>query len=139
MKRLVLTSAFVPVMLIGSLLMAQDGTRRNQAIESQPSMDQVVPTEGMWYYIQELRRRDDPREAIRKRAELKSAQRQQRLAAQKWFGWSQGRPSASPTPTMGVYSPTWVGNGVSPYEWVGYGYTTTAVRINVNADDTKQR
>lgn len=139
MKRLVLTSAFVPVMLIGSLLMAQDGTRGNPTIESQPSMDQIVPTEGMWYYIQEMRRRDDPREAIRKRAELKSAQRQQRLAAQKWFGWSQGRPSASPTPTMGVYSPTWVGNGVSPYEWVGYGYTTTAVRINVNADDTKQR
>jgi hypothetical protein len=139
MKRLVLTSAFVPVMLISSLLMAQDGRRVNKAVDSQPSMDQVVPTEGMWYYLQEMQRRDDPREAIRKRAEFKSQQRQYRLAAQKWFGWSQSRPSASPTPTMGVYSPTWVGNGVSPYEWVGYGYTTTAVRINVNADETKQR
>jgi len=138
MKRLVLTSAFVPMMLISSLLMAQDGIRRNQPINSQPSMDQVTPTEEMWFYLQEMQRRDDPREAIRRRAEVKSQQRQQRLAAQKWFGWSQGRPNASPTPAMGVYSPTWVGNGVSPYEWVGYGYTTTAVRINVSSD-TKQR
>lgn len=138
MKRLVLTSAFVPVMLISTLVMAQDGTRGNKPVDSQPLMDQVAPTEDMWFYLQEMKRRDDPREAIRRRAEIKSAQRQQRLAAQKWFGWSQGRPSASPTPAMGVYSPTWVGNGVSPYEWVGYGYSTTALRLDLS-NGTKQR
>ncbi|MHB8973533.1 MAG: hypothetical protein ACYC3X_26915 [Pirellulaceae bacterium] len=138
MKRLVLTSAFIPAMLIGSILNAQDLDRINRFKSQQPSMDQVAQTEDMWFYMQELRRYDDPQVAIRAKAAKKADQRRQRLAAMKWFGWSQGRPNASSTPWTGVFSPSWVGNGADPYEWIGYGYTTTAVRVDLTSD-TKQR
>ena len=138
MKRLVLTSAFLPAMLISSILTAQDLDRMNRPNGQQPTIDQVAQTEDMWFYLQELRRYDDPQVVIRNKSEKKAEQRRQRLAAMKWFGWSQGRPSASPTPWSGVYSPSWVGNGTDPYQWVGYGYTTTAVRVDTT-ETTKQR
>ncbi|MHB8865108.1 MAG: hypothetical protein ACYC6N_22225 [Pirellulaceae bacterium] len=138
MKRLVLTSAFLPAVLIGSILTAQDLDRLNRPQGRQPTLDQVTQTEDMWFYLQELRRYDDPQVVIRNKAERKAEQRRQRLAAMKWFGWSQSRPTANPTPSMGVFSPSWVGNGNDPYNWIGYGYTTTAVRVDTT-DATKQR
>jgi len=59
----------------------------------------------IWLYTQEMRRYDNPELAIRKKAELKTAQRMQRLAALKWFGQSNSRPYASATPFMDYYSP----------------------------------
>ena len=92
----------------------------------------------MWFYMQELRRYDDPQVAIRRKAEKKAEQRRHRLAAQKWFGWSQSRPTASPTPWTGVYSPNWVGNGADPYHWIGNAYLTTAVRVDTNSNNTRR-
>lgn len=70
-----------------------------------------------WVYPPDHRRQDDPRIAIRRKAEYKAEQRQARLAATKWFGLSNARPSASAVPFMGTYSPTWTGNGGLPYQW----------------------
>jgi hypothetical protein len=42
----------------------------------------------------------DPREAVRQRAALKAAERQRRIQARKWLGYSPLRPSASPIPFM---------------------------------------
>ena len=138
MKRLVLISSFLSAMLIGSIVTAQDLDRMNRLKGQQTPEDQVTQTEDMWFYLQELRRYDDPQVIIRSKAEKKADQRRQRLAAMKWFGWSQGRPSASATPWTGVFSPSWVGNGADPYEWIGYGYSTTAIRVDLT-DATKQR
>jgi hypothetical protein len=99
-----------------------------------PAAKQVLPTPQtvtpeMWFYSQELDRHDDPAQAIRRKAELRAAQRMQRIAAMKWFGFSNGRPQASPIPMMGTYSPAWVGNSYDPYDWSGASWPSTALII----------
>jgi hypothetical protein len=98
-----------------------------QLPEIAPSM--VSPE--MYIYLQELRRHDDPAQAIRRRAEAKAAQRLSRLAALKWYGMSNSRPQASTVPMMGVYSPAWIGNGRNRYDWSGAGGVT--VRLQYDA------
>jgi hypothetical protein len=94
-----------------------------------PNLATPAVTPELWLYSQELRRHDDPAQAVRRRAEQRAAERGQRLAALKWFGLSNARPQVSPVPLMGVYSPAWVGNGANRYDWVGVENQTSAVRI----------
>jgi hypothetical protein len=133
MKRLILSISVVPALLLCSVVAAQDpdGTVEPAVGEQNVALDQLqVPetTQDMWFYLQELRRYDDPHVMIRRKEEKKAEQRRLRLAAQKWFGMLPGRPTANPTPYTGSYSPMWVGNGYDPYHWVGSG-TITAIRI----------
>ncbi|HEV7222374.1 MAG TPA: hypothetical protein VGN42_06700 [Pirellulales bacterium] len=85
------------------------------------SLTQMTPE--MWFYQQEMRRYDDPRAAVRRKAEYRAAQRQRRIAAMEWYGYSNSRPLANPTPfASGTYSPGWVSNNYrSPMEWSGGG------------------
>ncbi len=130
MKRFILGFAFLPAMLLCSVLAAQDVDKMNQpAGNQQAGLNNMAQTEDMWFYMQELRRYDDPQVVIRRKAERKADQRRHRLAAMKWYGYSQSRPSANPTPSMGVYSPMWVGNGADPYQWIGNAYVTTVLRV----------
>ncbi len=85
-----------------------------------------LPSEGtmtpeMWFYQQEYRRYKSPQEAVRRKAEFRANQRSNRLAAQRWFGFSNLRPTANPVPYYGSYSPSWVGNFSDPYAWSGHG------------------
>ncbi|HUE72749.1 MAG TPA: hypothetical protein VMP01_17820 [Pirellulaceae bacterium] len=106
----------------------QGGKVRKEA--EQPK--QLVPaqvTPEMWIYSQEVRRYDDPQQAVRRKAELKASQRAERLAAMKWFGFSNARPQANPVPFMSVYSPTWVGNGYDRYDWMGGSAPRTTILL----------
>jgi hypothetical protein len=94
-----------------------------------PNLTLPAVTPDLWLYSQEWRRHDDPAQAVRRKAEARTEQRMQRLAAMKWFGYSNSRPQASVTPFMSIYSPAWVGNGANRYDWVGVGYPETAVLI----------
>jgi hypothetical protein len=96
---------------------------------SVPNLSLPSVTPEMWVYSQEMRRHDDPAQAVRRKAEIRAAQRMQRIAAMKWFGLSNSRPVASVTPMMGSYSPAWIGNGYEANEWVGVEWPATAVRI----------
>ncbi len=138
MRRLVLCSTFLLALSLSPIVTAQDGSTILNPVSMDVGVSPIAQTESMWFYLQELRRYDDPRVAIRRNAEQKSAQRRHRLAAQKWFGWSQSRPTASPTPWTGVYSPSWVGNGADPFYWVGNGYVATAVRVNTGSDSARR-
>jgi len=140
MRRPILTLSIFPALLISSVLVAQDLDRpsRPAVPEQSPAGEQIAQTEDMWFYLQELRRYDNPQVAIRRKAEKKGEQRRQRLAAMKWFGYSQSRPTASSTPWTGVYSPNWVGNGADPYHWVGNAYLTTAIRVDTTNADTRR-
>jgi hypothetical protein len=89
------------------------------AMPELPSSGNVTPE--MWFYIQEYNRHKSPEEAVRRKAELRSAQRQQRLESQRWFGFTNLRPPASPVPYLGTYSPSWTGGGWNPYRWHGTG------------------
>ena len=83
------------------------------------SLGQLAPTPEMWFYDQAMRRRSDPHAMVQEKAGYDAAQRQRRLATQRWFGISNARPSANVTPLMGAYSPTWVSNTANPMQWSG--------------------
>lgn len=91
----------------------------------------LTPTPEMWFYDQERRRREDPSEMIRERAEFRSRQRQQRLAAVRWYGFSNSRPAANSGIFMSTWSPTWIGNTYDPFAW--RGATGNAVVINTRS------
>jgi hypothetical protein len=89
--------------------------------------DTVTPE--MWLYQQEMRRYNDPLQAVRQNASVRANQRRSRLAAQQWFGFSNSRPQASPVPFMDMYSPTWTSNSWNPYGWIGSGQSWSQVRV----------
>lgn len=91
------------------------------------SLPQVTPE--LWIYSQEWRRHDDPAQAVRRKAEARTQQRMDRLAALKWYGFSNSRPQAAVTPFTSFYSPAWMGNGYDRYDWVGTTFPTTVVRV----------
>lgn len=95
-----------------------------------PGISPSQMTPEMYLYLHELKRYDDPKQAVRRKAELKTAQRNQRLAAQKWFGISNARPMASAQPFMDLYSPRWVGNGYNSFDWVGAESATSIIVVD---------
>jgi len=95
--------------------------RRDRAPRVTParetSMGVVTPTPEMWFYDQERTRHDDPKMAVRRRAEQRAQQRQDRLSSQQWYGISNSRPTVSPTPWFGDYSSFWGSNTYDPLRW----------------------
>lgn len=91
---------------------------QNRLAQTQ-SMANITPE--MWLYMQEMERYDDPEMAVRRKAEQRAAQRQNRIAARKWFGLSNIRPVANPVPIMSSYSPYWAGQNSDPHRWDGIG------------------
>lgn len=86
------------------------------------SMSEMTPE--MWLYMQERDRHDDAKEAVRRKAEYRTAQRQRRIAAREWFGYSNARPAANSDPWMAGYSPHWSANSPQrPDQWIGNGRT----------------
>ena len=77
----------------------------------------TMQTPEMWFYEQERSRWENPQASVRRRAEIKAAQRAQRMASAKWYGMSNSRPSANITPLFGTYSPTWGSNSFDPNRW----------------------
>lgn len=99
------------------------------------SFSQLTPTAEMWFYEQAKERSDDPKAGVRRAAQFRAEQRRNRIAAMKWFGMSNSRPIASPTPTMGFYSPTWTANSAEPYHWRGVMATPVTVGPTVVVAD----
>jgi hypothetical protein len=82
------------------------------------SMSEMTPE--MWFYMQESHRHDDPKEAVRRKAEFRTAQRQRRMAAREWFGYSNARPTVNPDPWNAGYSAHWsANNAMRPDQWIG--------------------
>ncbi len=129
MRTLVLAMSIVSVLATAQLFAQQPpdgrGAAATTSVDGLPGTVQATPQ--MWFYVQEMRRYDDPKTAVRRKAEFRAAQRRNRLAALKWFGYSNARPQANPTPWTYVYSPTWIGNTGNPYNWAGGMGTAFAV------------
>jgi hypothetical protein len=89
-----------------------------------------VVTPEVWVYSDQWRRHDDPAQAVRRKAEARSAQRADRLAAMKWYGFSNARPQAAALPFTSRYAPVWIGNGYHRHDWVGTGFSATAVFVD---------
>ena len=116
--------------LSSSMVFAQEPVpARPDARRDASSVSDVSPTPEMWFYAQEQKRYEDPKLAVRRNAEYDAAQRQARLNSRRWFGYSNLRPTADPTPMMGDYSARWTGNGYMTEQWSG---TTGAPTVIVN-------
>ena len=132
MKRILIVLS-VLAMLGTAPLIAQ--TRSRTATSTTASKDTNSATSNrsttpeMWLYQQYQRDYLDPKMAVRRNAEFARSQRQRRLAAMKWFGFSNQRPSAISDPYHGgTWSPTWSGsNNLYPYRWQAYGHPSIVV------------
>jgi len=81
----------------------------------------VALTPEMRAYLDELQRRDDPKQNAIRAAMVKAEQRRARLASQAWYGYSNLRPIANPFPITSSYSPHWAG---SYNDFIWYGSST---------------
>jgi hypothetical protein len=84
---------------------------------TQLSPGSLAVTPEMWFYEQERKRHDDPKMAVRRRAEQCAQERHERLAALRWYGIDNSRPTVSPTPWFGEYSAYWGSNTYDPQRW----------------------
>ncbi len=83
---------------------------------------EVAATPEMWFYQEQMNRRNDPKEALRRKAEFRTAQREARLASRRWFGVSMARPTTSTAIMNGESSAMWTGGDpLYPYRWSGSG------------------
>ena len=97
------------------------------AVAVMPSELKATPE--MWFYEQYMHNYQDPKMAVRANAEFRATQRQRRLAAMQWFGFSNSRPSVSSDPFNGDWSPGWSSNNSSyPFRWNGVGPTWYVAR-----------
>jgi hypothetical protein len=74
-----------------------------------------VQHEQSWYREQSVK--PDTRAIVQQKAQVRAQQRMDRLASMNWYGMSNSRPQASPTPFFTRYSPTWEMPGGKPYSW----------------------
>ena len=107
------------ILLVGVARMAQAQGPMSESrdLRRDPTPNAVSPTPEMWFYEQERTRYEDPKGAVRRKAETRATQRAERLAAMKWYGMSNSRPVAGTTPLFGTYSPMWASNTPDPYRW----------------------
>lgn len=92
------------------------------ALAQQPqpgATGQATPAPEAWYYQRPLRREVDPWTLVHRRAAQQAAQRQARIAAMKWYGLSNSRPTVNPTPwgSRYRYSPVWRFSASHPFAW----------------------
>lgn len=93
------------------------------------SLGELKPTPEMWFYEQYLRQSQDPKVAVRANAEFRAEQRQRRIAALKWFGFSNQRPRAGVDFIHSDNSPSWTSNHMNyPSRWGGTGAAPVVVR-----------
>lgn len=125
MKRLVIAlslTVFLPWSAFG-----QQPHARQREPERRISLGELSPTPEMWFYEQALRQYEDPKTMVRQKAEFKAVQRERRLAALEWYGYSNSRPQMSPDPMYGSSSPHWSSNSYDPFRWRG-GRSVTIFR-----------
>jgi hypothetical protein len=119
MRQWMVIASFVAFALQSSLASAQT-SRRADTDDYKLGSDSSATSPEMYFYLDQQRRHDDPKLSVRAKAEKRANERRQRIAARKWFGLSNARPLANPTPWFGTYSPMWSGSFWNPFVWSGY-------------------
>lgn len=79
-----------------------------------------------WYQTPS-NQRADTRAIIQRKAQTRAAQRDARMASLNWYGMSNARPTAAPTPFMTLYSPVWQMPGGRPFAWNTGGWAASNV------------
>jgi hypothetical protein len=127
MKKFTLFVLLASVAMLPDQASAQQPTGEDQAAERAAASSPEI-----WLYQEQMRRYDDPHTAVRRNAEARAEQRRNRIAAMKWFGLSNARPVANPTPWGSMYSPSWISNSSRPFGWSGSSRTAILQPIIVD-------
>lgn len=101
---------FVASTLLVSTVSAQEPARN---VSAEPAVEQ----DEAWSYEQSYSSKPDPTAIIQQKAQIRAAQRMDRMAAMQWYGMSNARPTASATPFTTMYSPAWQMPGGRPFAW----------------------
>ena len=121
MKRLAISSALL-LLLLAAPLHAEKPVATGLGLGAVVSPGELKATPEMWFYDQTMREYNDPKMAVRVKADYRAQQRLRRLESMKWFGFSNTRPRASSDPFHNDYAPGWVANpGYYPSRWNGVG------------------
>ena len=83
--------------------------------------------EESWAYTPSYAYRPNPEAIIHAKAQARAQQRMSRIAAMRWYGMYNERPTASPTPFTALYSPVWQMPGGRPYAWHYRGASSVLV------------
>ena len=131
MKRLAIPS-FLFLFLVASAEAQSPAKQQASATKQTPTTKQdsnsgigispgeVTATPEMWFYDQARRQYQDPKLVVRQKAEFRTSERLRRMAALRWFGFSNSRPMAGVDPIHGDYGPYWTsGNVYQPFRWAG--------------------
>jgi len=81
-----------------------------------------------WYYQPSTNYQPNPRAIVHQKAMARAQQRAHRMASMSWYGMSNLRPTASPTPFTTMYSPAWQMPGGRPFAWYTTGRPTYVFR-----------
>lgn len=93
MKRIILTLSMLA--LLGSSALGQNPIRKEQPDDGLRGIT-PTPTPEMWFYVQELKSYNDPKQMVRRNAQLRADQRRARIATAQWLGISRQRPPSVP-------------------------------------------
>ena len=135
MKRTFVIACLLALSICAKASAQQPNLRITNNPPATVSIGEVAPTAEMWMYEQERLRYENPKLAVRAKAEARSSERRARIAAMKWYGLSNSRPVANPTPFTSSYSPAWVHSGPAQYHWKG---PTGAVLLQADKSDAKR-
>jgi len=116
MKTLAIAPVLVLLFLVSPVRAEKPTTVR--AVDISVSPGELKATPEMWFYEQEMRRRADPKVAVRERAEIRADQRQNRLETMKWYGFSNSRPRVNADYYNGDGGPRWTSRSLYyPDRW----------------------
>ena len=123
---------FIGLLVVGLSFACCAGTRAAEAefdeldveVSSPVNSNRPHERDDSWYYqpaTTPTQYQPNPKAIIHQKAMARSQQRSDRLAAMNWYGMSNSRPTAAPTPFCTIYSPAWQSPGGKPFAWYTSG------------------
>ena len=108
MPRWMLQTAVVGLCLSATSITLADEVNRHMGADEERSQS---------WYNQQPAYQPDTRAIIHQKAQVRAQQRQARMASMSWYGMTNSRPTAAPTPFTSLYSPVWQRPGGRPFAW----------------------
>jgi len=121
-----MTRSSIGTLLFGSLLMlfalarAEAQETLDVDVSSPVNQNRSQARDDSWYYRPSNEPsvyKPNPKQIVQQKAMAYGQRRSNRLAALNWYGMSNSRPTASPTPFTSMYSPAWQAPGGRPFAW----------------------
>jgi hypothetical protein len=118
--------ATVFLMTVGGAWLGPVLSAGAQGFDDNPARD--AERDQTWYQAP-TNYQPDTRAIIHQKAQTRAAQRDARMASLQWYGMSNARPTAAPTPFTSLYSPVWQQPGGRPFAWNTSNWPTSVVYV----------